>query len=454
MAKHFQKPLFSALLLCIISFSFSTKANSTTDTLTLTLEEARRHALEHSHNIKTAHLDHKIADRQLWETAAIGLPQINGSVGYQYFTDIPTSLVPAEFFGGEPGEFMEIQFGTEHNVTTALNINQLIFDGSYIIGLRAARVFSRLAQENLQKTENEVINTVTKTYYLALMTRDNISLVSQNLDNMEKSFQETKMLYEEGFTDRINVDQLRLTLSNMKNRLASLERQHQVTLNLLKFQIGIEQKTPVRLEEELTKLFEQSLIMEYKTGDFNPESHIDFRIMQSQEALSFKNLRRHQSAYLPNISAQFVRQESAMRGEFNIFDGSEPWFPTTFFGLNINIPIFSSGMRSSHVQQAKLELEKSKIHKNQVYQALKLEVSEAEAQFENALKQYINEKENLELANKILNQTTIKHREGLATSLELTQASDQMISTQANFLNAMFELLSAKNDLEKALGKL
>ncbi len=441
-------------LLFMMAISFSSKTFSTPDTLFLTLEKACQYTLDNSYELTTARLDYKVAGKQIWETAAIGLPHVSGSVGYQYFTDIPTSLVPAEFFGGEPGEFMEIQFGTDHNVTAALNINQLIFDGSYIIGLRTARVFSQLAEENLQRTESEVINTVTKTYYLALMTRDNISLVSQNADNMEKTLHETKKLYEEGFTDRITVDQLRLTLSNMKNRLTSLERQHQVTLNLLKFQMGIGQKTPVKLTEDLTTLFEQSLIIEYKTADFNPENHIDFRIMQSRESLSLMNLRRHQSSYLPSISASFVRQESAMRSEFNIFDGGEPWFPTTFFGVNINIPVFSSGMRSSQVQQAKLELEKSKIHKDRVYQALKLEVSEAEAQFDNALKQYINEKENLELAEKILNQTTIKHREGMASSLELTQASDQMIATQANFLNAMFELLSAKNDLEKALGRL
>ncbi len=422
--------------------------------LRLSLKDAQKYALEHNLELRNAKADANIASRQVWEITASGLPQIDGSVGYQYFTDIPTNLIPAEFFGGSPGDFLEVQFGTEQNLTATLSVNQLIFDGSYIVGLQAARIFRELSQRIYLKSETEIKSMVTETYYLNLATAQNLEIMQENLVNLEKTLFETQKTFEAGFTDAINVDQLKLTVANLKNRITSMERQKDLSLNMLKFQIGLDVEHPLVLTDELENLFRNISPDISGLNDFNPESHIDFLIMQSQETMQLMTLRREWSFYLPNLSAFYTRQENAYRNEFNFFQGGQSWYPTSIIGLSLNIPIFSSGLRRSRVQQARLELEKARNNTRQIEQSLRLQKQEAYSGMQTAMEQYSSEKENLELAERILSRTRIMFREGLASSLELTQASDQFLSTQSNYINAMFELLNAKNKLDKALGRL
>ena len=442
------RPLITAIIFVGI---ISVNAN---EPLRLSLEDAQKYALEHNLELRNAKADANIASRQVWEITASGLPQIDGSVGYQYFTDIPTNLVPAEFFGGDPGEFAEIQFGTEQNLTATLSVNQLIFDGSYIVGLQAARIFRELSQRVYLKSELEIKSMVTETYYLNLATAQNLEIMQENLSNLEKTLFETQKMFEAGFTDAINVDQLKLTVANLKNRIASMERQKELSLNMLKFQIGLTIEHPLVLTDELEAMFRNISPNISGIDDFNPENHIDFRIMQSQERMQLMTLRREWSFYLPNLSAFYTRQENAYRNEFNFFQSSQPWYPTSIIGLSLNIPIFSSGLRRSRVQQARLELEKAQNNTRQIEQSLRLQKQEAWSGMQTAMEQYSSEKENLELAERILSRTRIMFREGLASSLELTQASDQFLSTQSNYINAMFELLNAKNKLDKALGRI
>lgn len=422
------------------------------EVLSLSLQKARQYAHDHSVEMKTARTDLKIAEKQIWEITATGLPQIDASMGYQYYFDIPTSLVPAEFFGGQPGEFAEIQFGIEQNLNATATVSQLIFDGSYIVGLRAARIFKELANQNLKRSELEVRNRVTETYLLALLSSENLSIIEQNLTNLKHTLAETEELFKAGFTDAINVDQLKLTVANLQNYISNLQRQKTITENLLKFQMGVDIDKSIAFTDSLEELF--SNISPEATGaiDFEPERHIDYKVMLSQQNMDFMAMRREQSFSLPRLSASYTYQQMAMRNEFNFFESGLPWFPTSFFAVNLNIPVFSSGYRTSRVQQARLALEKSKLATDQVAQSLKLQMQQATAEFNSALEKYGSEKDNLSLAQRILQRTTIMHREGLATSLELTQASDQLLATQANYLNALFELLNARNNIEKARG--
>ncbi len=438
--------LFTLVLLCA-------NQAAATSPVKLSLREAQKMAVEYGYEMRTASAELQIAERQIWETTAAGLPQVSASIGYNYFLDIPTSLIPAEFFGGEPGEFTEIQFGTQHNMTATASLEQLIFDGQYIVGLRAARIYRDLAEQSLQKSMLEVRKTVKETYYLALLASENLQIVRQNLQVMEKWLWETERMLEAGVTDPINVDQLQLAVSNIRNGISSLERQRLLTMNLLKYQMGLDLQTHIELTDDFESLFEKALSEMAVTEQLDKAQHIDYLLAGSREAMSLMVLRREQSSYLPSLSASFIRQEMAMRDGFNFFDSSRSWFPATYFAVNLNIPIFSSGMRSSQVQQARLELEKSRIAREQISKVLELEMQEALATLDTAQEQYLNEKSNLELASRILTRTNIMFREGMASSLELTQANDQLLTSQTNYLNAMFELLNAQNKLEKALGR-
>ncbi len=439
------------LLFFMLVIIFSSAYGS--DPLLLSLEDVKQQALIHNAEIKTARADLEIAENQIRETTAIGLPQINASIGYNYFLDIPTSLIPAEFFGGEPGEFAEIQFGTQHNMTATASVEQLVFDGQYIVGLRAARIYRELAGKNLQRSEIEVRSMVQETYFLAQLVAENLKTVTDNMNNIERMLYETVKYLEEGMTDPINVDQLRLTVSNMKQRITDLERQKLLTKNLLKFQAGIDLETPVELTDDLDQLFGDLLTGLTKEYTLDLDQHIDYRLADAQKVMSLMVLRREQSEYLPRLSASFIRQEMAMRDGFNFFDSERSWFPATFFTVNLNIPIFSSGMRSAQVQQARLELKKAEIFRDHIERSLVLQMNEAVAELESTMEQYKNEENSLILAQRIFDRTSIMFREGMASSLELTQANEQLLNSYMNYHNAMFSLLNAKNKLDKAQGR-
>lgn len=423
------------------------------DAKQLSLDEAIEFALEHNISMKNARIDQQIAAKRQWETTAMGLPQVNASVDYQRFLDIPTQLIPAEFFGGEAGDFTEVQFGTKHNLTAGISVNQLLFDGSYLVGLRTARIYRDLASQQVERSETEVRSMVTETYLLSLIARQNLDIVRQNLTNLEKTLLETTKVFEAGFTDPISVDQLKLATSNLKNTISNLERQTNLAKNLLKFQIGMELDTAMELTDNLEELFESLSAEAMQFGNFDPESHIDYRLMKSQQEMNLMGLRLEQSRFLPSLNATFVMQESAQRNKFNFLSGDESWFPTTLVAVNLNIPIFSSGMRSARVSQRKLELQKSELATWQVRQSLELQMQRALADWKTAFDQNQNQKGNLDLAKRILDRTAIMHREGLATSLELTQANDQFLKAQGDYLNTLFDLLNAKNKIEKARGK-
>ncbi len=447
------------LIALLLLFSFTLNAgfngrepSQSPDTMRISLQQAVDYAVEHSITMKTAKKDLEIAARRIREITASGLPQVDGSAGYQYFFEIPTSLVPAEFFGGEPGEFAEIQFGTEQTVNISATVSQMIFDGSYIVGLRAARIFRDLAMQNKERSELDVRNQVSETYFLTLLTRDNISIVRQNLENIRQSLAETEKIMEAGFTDPINVDQLRLSVSNMRNNLTKLERQYELSLNLLKFQIGIDIDRVIEPADSLHTLFEKIMLEADPDEEFSYKDHIDYLIMRSRRDMDFMALRREQSLSLPRLTASFTYQEMAMRNDFNFTDMSKPWFPSSFVAVNLSIPIFSSGLRSSRIQQARLELSKTEMKTSQVSESLRMQITEARLQFRTTMEQYITERENMELAERILKRTTIMHKEGMASSMELTQANDQMLATRANYYNAMFDFITARNNLEKARG--
>ena len=451
------KLLITSLLLFIslpgnAGISGSEPAQSATGIMRISLQQAVDYAVEHSTGMRTAKTDVEIAGRRIREITASGLPQVDASAGYQYYFEIPTSLVPAEFFGGEPGEFAEIQFGTEQTINVSATVSQMIFDGSYIVGLRAARIYRDLALQNRERSELEVRNQVSGTYFLVLLSRDNIYIVKQNLENIRQSLAETEKIMEAGFTDPINVDQLKLSVSNMRNNLTNLERQYELSLNLLKYQIGVDMDREIELTDSLRTLFDTMMLEADPDEEFSYEDHIDYRIMLSRQGMDYMALRREQSFSLPRLTASYTYQEMAMRNDFNFADMSKPWFPSSFVAVNLSVPIFSSGLRSARVQQARLELSKTEMATSQVSESLRMQIIEARSQFTTAIEKYRTERENMELAERILRRTTIMHKEGMASSMELTQANDQMLATRANYYNAMFEFITARNNLDKARG--
>jgi outer membrane protein TolC len=446
------------IVLLAVSLIYGNAAEAEeTGVLKLSLKDVQEYALKHSAVAENARLDVKMAKKKIWETTTSGLPQISGKVSYQNNLQLATTLIPAQFIDPDAaeGEFIGVKFGTQHNATAEITLNQLVFSGSYIVALQASKTYLRLSQEGLAKSRIEVKETVTNTYYLILLAEHSRKTLAANLENVKKTLFETKEMYKAGFLEDTDADQLQLTVTEMENAVKSMDRQIKVTHNLLKWQMGLSLDRDISLTDSLDNILNEIDSKELLTVEFNLKNHIDFRMADTQEKSMELLMKREQSEYLPTVSAFISHSQMAMRDSFNFFKKSdERWFPSTMVGININIPIFSTGMRAARVAQAKMDLRKAKNTKRQVTDGLRLGLLQARTGFADALDTSQSTRKNVQLAKKIYDKMRERYSSGTASSLELTQAHNQYLAAENNYIRAVVELLKAKTLLDKALNRL
>lgn len=415
------------------------------------LQQAREYALQHNINVENAQLDVEKSKKKVWETTAIGLPQVNSSLSYNNNIDLPTQLIPGEFFG-QPGQFVEVQFGTQHNATASVSANQLVFSGPYIIGLQASKTFLTISEQQRVKTNIETKHSVTQAYYSILVASENVKVLEKSRKNLEDLLSETKATFEQGLVDETAVDQMQINLSNVENQINMLERQVEVGKALLKFHMGMPAEANITLSDSLLGILDQIKLKDVAGQQFDVNMHIDYKIINTQEQANVLQMRREKTEYLPTISAFYSHQQNAMREKFNYFESNDDkWFESNVVGLQIDMPIFSSGSRLSKVQQAQIELEKTQNMKRQVEQSLKMNVKQARTEYMSALEKYYTQKSSLELSQKIYDRSMKQFKAGMSSSNELTQNHNQMLNTQSAYFQAIFELLNSKNKLDKAL---
>ncbi|MBE0660920.1 MAG: TolC family protein [Bacteroidales bacterium] len=448
---------------CIIQFSAFAQNQ---ESRSFNLQQAGEYAVKNSYSVKNALADREIARKTIWETTAIGLPQISGTVNYQNMVDIPTMLMPdfltsavvgvnQGLFGLDPigpvpeAGFFPVQFGATHNADWGVTATQLLFSGEYIVGLQASRIFYDLSEKALLKSQNDIRESVAKSYYLVLVAEESYKILQEMVANTVLIRKEMEAMLKVGFIEDTDVDQMLLLEANLQNTLNNLATQVEIANRLLKFQMGINLNETIVLTDKLSDMLDMDGIVQVMIKDFQLASNIEFQLMETQEGLAELSLRRQNSTYLPSVAAFATYSESGMNNKFELFDSSQDWFPTTIVGLSINIPIFSSGMRMAQVSKARLELEKTRTIKTQVSEGLQLNFQQSLLNLRTAHDTYQTEKKNLELSERIFNKTTIKYREGIASSLDLTQVQNQLLSTQTNYFRAMVDMLNAKAELEK-----
>ncbi|MBE9510255.1 MAG: TolC family protein [Bacteroidetes bacterium] len=420
---------------------------------TFSLEEAQNFAIENNLNIKNAEADVRIARKKIWEITAFGLPQVNGSVNYTDNLSLATVLIP-NFFGGNPDEMVEVQFGTQHNASASLTADQLIFSGSYIVGLMAAKVYKQISQQNLEKTEIDIKELVTRNYYLVLLTEETKKILIKNYQNTQKTYLETRAMFEQGFVEETDVDQLKVTLTTLDNSINSMERQAKLSRNMLKFQMGLDLGVHVSLSDSLYGILEKINLQLIAANDFNIDNNIDYNIIETQVELASLDLKRQKTEYLPNLSVMYSNNWNAMRDKFSFFDTDEKWYRSEMLGFTLNVPVFSSGSKRSKISQKRIELEKVIENQKLVRQSLEMENQQARFDYNTALEKYMSENENVKLAGRILEKTRIKYKNGMASSFELIQANNQYLQTESNLTSAMIELLNVKTRLDKIMNRL
>lgn len=440
-------------LMLLFAALFSCTSLMAQKKLEFTLEEAQQYGIAHSYQSQAAALEIEKSKHKVKEVISTGLPQINGSAKYQDFLELPVQLVPGEFFGGEPGEYIKLKFGTQQQMGAEIQASQMLFNGSYFVGLQASRVFLELSRNDREKTESEIKQMITQAYGNVLVTEKNSKILQQNMDNLKKNLVETKALYTSGFVEEQDKDQLELLLANAKNSHDQAIRQIDISRNQLKFAMGIEIDKTIELTDNLDDITQKDLGESYLTDDFDITSHIDYKVAATQKKARELAWKEKKSAYLPSLNAFYSYQQNSYSDDFDFFSGDANWFPTQVFGVNLKVPIFSSFGKRQQVQQAKIDFEKMEIVEKQVTQQIKVALENAKSAYTYALSSYQTSKQNLKLAERIFKKMQTKYEAGVSTSLELTQANTQLLDTQGNFINAAIQLINAKSNLDKALNK-
>ena len=433
----------TVLFICLSLISLTLKSQNA-----FTLESTIEYALENNRLSKNATSDLEIANAKKWETIATGLPQINAFIDYNNNLKQPISLVPAEFFGGNPGEFAELSFGTKQTIDGSVTLTQLLFDGSYMIGLASIKLYMDIAYKAKIKTDQEVKKATISAYGNALVSQERVEILKKNLENVKNNLDEINKIYQNGLTELENVEQLTISYKSLKNSLDYAVKIKKTTLNLLKLIIGYDIDKEIILLDNLYGLTLKSSSLEKTIESFEIEKNIDYQLSLNNNKSQQTLLRLEQSKALPTLRAFIKGGYDGNNESFKFFKPNQKWFGYSFVGVSMSVPIFSSLRKSAKTQQAKIEFEKSLIDLSESKNRILIELDNANSEYEYALNSYNNAIENLKLAEKIERKNQIKFLEGLVSGLELRQAQIQLYSIQNELLQSMIEVINKKTALE------
>ena len=417
----------------------------------VSLEEALAFGEQNNRNIKKASMEIRKAYKDQWSTIAIGLPQISANADYQNFIELPTSLIPAQFFGGNEGEFAEVQFGTPQTMTAGLTLQQLIFDGSYIVGLEASKIFLKISENIFEKTLLEVRRNIVQTYSSVLLARENIDFLKKNKNNLEKNLLELNQLYENGFEEEESVEQIRLTLSGVKTQLRYVNNIERITLDMLKLLMGFPIKSPLILSDNLEKLTNDSLFNFKVPQNLSLDNNIDIKIAENNLLSETLLYRYERSKGLPRLSAFLNGNYTGNSESFTFTQRGQKWFGAALLGINLQIPVFSSLRRSALSQKAKIAMLQAENDLTETQERILIEVKAAENDYKLAVENYFTNKENLELATRIEKKNQLKYFEGVTSSFELREAQLQLYSAQNNYIKSIQEVIQKKLSLQTIL---
>lgn len=437
--------VITLLVLLIGMDAFAQSAQS------FSITQAQEYGVQNNTDAKRAQLNIQSGETTLKSQTSIGLPQVDLDVNYTHYITLPTQLIPAEFFGGEPGDFSELQFGVPENLNAGISASQLLFSGPYIYGLQAAKVYVELLQYQSKVTTSDIRKNVELAYFNVLILDEQARLLEKDLSVIEKTLFEMNEMYKQGFVEEVDVDRLRITYSNLQTQEKNLVRQKDVAKNLLKFQMGMDMQQPIELTDSLATLSDNFVLLE---NDQNYLTRPEFNVAQTNIDLNALNVKVNKAAYYPTLALFGSYSQAAQRNTFNFFDFNEPWFETALVGVQLSLPIFDGLNRSAAVQEATVGLQRAELTKLDVTRGIELEIAQYTAQYINAKEDLENQISNMELANKIYSRSLIKYSEGVGSSLELSDGETTVFNAQRAYIQALYNLLSSRTNLKKSLGYL
>jgi len=425
------------------------------DKTSFSLADAEAYSVENSQKIKNVELDLTKAEKKIWETTAIGLPQINAEGTFNHFIDIPTSVVDATLFNplAPPGSVAEFKMGQTYNMTGSISVNQLIFDGSYIVGLQFAKFYKKMAETNINKTTSDTKMMVREAYYNTLVAKKNVVLMDSIQVSTKNLWQQTKVFFDNGFILKEDLDQLELAFNRISVSRSNAENQYNIAKNLLKLQMGYALDKDLELTESLDDILTEINTTNPALKPLSLENNYDYIMVNQKMQLDEFALKNEKAKYLPSVGAFLSHSQNAYRNEFDFFKSGGSWYPTTVWGVGVKVPILSSGQRVMKVQQAKITLEQDKNTLTDLENGLKFKELQLKASFISAYDMMLLEEKNIALAKSIYSNALKRKKEGSVNALNVTQMQNQLLQAEGSYIGAVMQVLKYKIELDKLINQ-
>jgi outer membrane protein TolC len=417
--------------------------------LHLTLKQAQDYAVANNKAVRSAKLDLQSSRSVLWETISAALPQLEGTGSFTDNLMLMTTLLPGEFFG-QPGEKIPVTFGTKYNTGASIQASLLIFNAPLYIGMETAKLAGSLSEQNLEKTELDTRESVSTAYFLILVSEQSLRILESNITNLKETLNSTRAMYSVGMAESTDVDQMASNVTMTENSRSSLLRTIELNYNLLRFQLGVPAETEIILTETLEDLTNEVNVEALLSQDFNIENNVDYKLLKGQEKMSMLALKSQKASTLPTLAGFYNLGTNGMGDKIS----DQQWFNNSMVGLQLSVPIFAGGQRYVKIKRAQIDLDKAKNTIALVSDQLLIQEKQLRHDLVNANLQYLSQKDNVEVLKRVYNSMENKYKQGMASSLELTQANSQYLQAENNYISSLMSLLQTKVALDKLLNNL
>ena len=408
--------------------------------LSLSLAEARAYALEYNKQIDNAALAVELAQKKINESISAFLPQAD--LAMDYSNDLGAEM---EFTFSEGAPPTTIPFNPTSNMY--VTVSQMIFSGNFIVGLQMVRIYKEISSTNYLRTEQNIIENTTKSYHTALVSELSMKIINENLANMRQIYENTKAMVSVGMAEKLDLDQFEVQMSTLENAMKSSERQQELAYNLLRYQLGVPVDTPIELTDSLDFFLDNFDFTGISNPSFNIQNNLDYQVMQNQERLSYKQIDMQKMNYLPTVNSYYQYTSKIMKSDFDLT-------PKNVIGLSLNFPILSSGMRNSQVNQARIQYETTLNNKSLLEEQLLLQERQLRFNLDNAIDQYLNRKNNVDVTYRIYKNYQFKFEQGITSSLDLTISNNNYLQAESDYLYSILTMLDAQVALRKLLNTL
>lgn len=416
------------------------------------LQQSIDYAVKNSPNYLNAELDLKNAVYKKNEITGLGLPQVSGSIDIKDYVELPTSLLPGQFFGAPAGTFIPVKFGTKYNSTAGFSASQLLFSSDYIFGLKASKEFINLSKINVTRSKADLVSQVSKAYYNVIINKERIKLLESNLIRLKKILDDTKAFNQQGFAELIDAERLEVQYNNLVTEKDKVVRLIGLSETVLKFQMGYKLNDAIALTDSLN--LNSDTFEELNITNVDVSKRPDYQLLKAQQNLLNLDVKRLKWGYLPTLAAYGAYQYNAQRQEFDLLDTDQKWFKIALVGATLNVNIFDGFQRNYKIQQAKISALKNNNTLKSIESASQLEASVAGISYNNAYSSLLAQKKNMVLAQHVYEVAMKKYQGGVGTNLEIVNAETTLKEAQTNYYNSVYDMLVAKIDYQKAIGTL